>query len=240
MGRLLINLVLTTTLGCSREVAEFTVQTPAAAFASPVVSVVGVYHNGRLDAGYWDVVEEYVAPTLGKEGCEPGFSHALQEVEPLRFAEIDRSAKENGVSTDLMRAFAPYASSPDLMMFYASGKTPRAREEKKKAGFAEGVTFGSGGGGRGARPGGRGGRGGAGLPHPEAPSTSGEEDVGAFELEARLFSGESKTFVARVAMRYTGSSLDEAFSRFSQKLKETLPGVTCVGWSGSPKTAPSP
>jgi hypothetical protein len=37
--------------------------------------------------------------------------------------------------------------------------------------------------------------------------------------------------VGQISLEYTGHSLDDAWAKFAERLRESLPGASCAGWS---------
>jgi hypothetical protein len=62
--------------------------------------------------------------------------------------------------------------------------------------------------------------------------------VDQLDLSASLFSVPKAASVARVALQYSGESVDEAIAGFTSKLGSALPGATCTGWNWEAKIDP--
>jgi hypothetical protein len=61
---------------------------------------------------------------------------------------------------------------------------------------------------------------------PESP-----KDTNLLDISASLFSVSQARSVAQVSMQYTGTSVDDAITRFRAKLHESLPSIVCAGWN---------
>ena len=55
----------------------------------------------------------------------------------------------------------------------------------------------------------------------------------------RCFRCPSARSVALVQMRYAGASIEDAMTKFTEKLKESLPDMKCVGWNWSVNIDPN-
>jgi hypothetical protein len=60
----------------------------------------------------------------------------------------------------------------------------------------------------------------------------------ALDLSALIFSVSSGRSVGRIALEYTGTSVDEAISKFAAKIHESLPAASCTGWTWEGKVDP--
>jgi hypothetical protein len=60
-------------------------------------------------------------------------------------------------------------------------------------------------------------------------------DTNVLDISASLFSIAQGRSVALVSMEYSGTSVDDALSKFSMKLGRSLVGVSCVGWNWDSK-----
>jgi hypothetical protein len=56
-------------------------------------------------------------------------------------------------------------------------------------------------------------------------------DTNLLDISASLFSISRERSVAEVGMQYTGTSIDDAVTRFAAKLHESLPNMVCAGWN---------
>jgi hypothetical protein len=51
-----------------------------------------------------------------------------------------------------------------------------------------------------------------------------------FEISALLFSIKDRRPVVLISMSHRGAELTEALEKFSKKLREAVPAVSCTGW----------
>ena len=51
------------------------------------------------------------------------------------------------------------------------------------------------------------------------------------EISALFFSVAQGRSVAQVELHYTGASLDEAMTKFAEKVAQTMPQEHCVAWN---------
>jgi len=60
------------------------------------------------------------------------------------------------------------------------------------------------------------------------------KDDNALELSADFVSVQTREMVGRVALRYTGASIDDALAKFGARLQSALPGAHCTPWKWTP------
>jgi hypothetical protein len=58
-----------------------------------------------------------------------------------------------------------------------------------------------------------------------------ERDPNELDISASLFSVKQNRAVALVGMQYRGESVEDALTRFADKLAETVPELKCTGWN---------
>lgn len=223
---LCICFALLTFAACTKD-AEFTITPPRVALAAETtVGFFGVYRDGRLDADYWESLNARISPVMGAPSCPIVFEPALQERDPSLYADIDKETKENGVTKETLARFADRSPASMIAVMQVTGRPPVPKPAAKyddtgTAASGNGAPIGGRGGGAGGRHAGR------------APSQSSEainEDVQRFELVMSLYDPAQKDFVARIAMRYVGTSADDAITQFTTQVRQSLPGMKCVSW----------
>ena len=217
---------------CSHD-AEFQIDPPAAGLPSEsAISFFGVYRDGRLDADYWETLSPRISPALGGTSCPIVFEPTLAERDPALYADIDRETKENGVTKEVLARFADRASTQMVAVMQVTGRPPVPKPPAKYDDTGSAAS------GNGPPVGGRGGSLGGGRQQGPRPSNQSSEnlteDVQRFELVMSLYDANKKAFVSRVAMKYAGTSADEAITTFTTKVKEIMPGMKCVGWKTKP------
>ena len=192
------------------------------------VSMFGIYRDGRLSPESWDQFGARLSASLHGDSCEIAFSENLHVQNPALFSSLDDYARANGVTDELFEQIASTAKGDQVMIVQMYGRPP------KKAGRRhpppKGVLAQMGGAGMGGA-GGMGGRGrgmGSSQPMPTKHETS---EQSALELTAVLYSVKLRHVVAQVSLKYTGSSVDDAFRRFDEKLETSFPGSSCAGWN---------
>jgi hypothetical protein len=215
--------LLALVLGCGEGEEEFTAK--LASDFTPVrhtVSVLGLYKDGLMSSEGWGTVAPHMAPALGSGRCEIGYDGLVSSNPPLAQA-IDEFARANGPTDDLLAQLAPAARGDLLLVLTFAGKLPQ--KSSADAGASGEMAPSTGGTSRGNR-----GMGGGsmmrGRPPPEPP-----KDTNAVDISASLYSVQQRRPVALVALRYAGTSLDDALTKFGAKLAETLPGLQCAGWN---------
>jgi hypothetical protein len=213
-------LICAVLLGCDDGGGELTAKF-AADFAPGrhTVSVLGVYQDGRMALTSWDDLAPYLLPALHSNHCDVGYDALATSGAPLAEA-IDRFAREDGPTDELLAQLAPAAQGDLVLVLTFAGKLPTKAHDK---GAAQAAAAPSGGGGR-RRGGGRS-RG--------APTAEDAADPNRLDISASLFSVPQRRSVALIQMRYSGASVDDAMTKFTGKLTESVPGMKCVGWNWS-------
>ncbi len=224
-------LVCVALLGCDDGGGELTAKFAASFAPGPhTVSVLGVYQDGRMSLGSWDDLAPYLVPALRSDHCPVGYDALATSGAPLAEA-IDKFAREDGPTDELLTRLAPAAEGDLMLVLTFAGKLPTKPRDSAAASAAAAAP--SGGGGR--RRGGRRSRG--------APSAEAAADPNRLDISASLFSVRRRRSVALIQMRYSGASIEDAMSKFTAKLKESVPDMSCVGWNWSVNIdpeAPSP
>ncbi len=179
------------------------------------LSVFGVFKDGRMSPEAWLEMAPRLSPALGARACEAGFGDAFHDADPDAFGRVEDEARSEGITAEILEPFAPHAKGDVIIVFQTYGRVvtdaPRSAASVQMAGPS------------------RGGRGARGMPagDPRLPRMP----QGGLEMSAVLYSVSTHAVVGEVRMKYTGRSADEAIARFSEKLRATLPGATCAGWS---------
>jgi hypothetical protein len=222
-ARLFVSLVALL-LACDEGDAHFT--TRFASDFSPsrrTVSVLGVYKDGRMSSEGWEALAAHVAPALGGDRCEAGYNAIVSRNESLAGA-IDESARAGGPTDELLGQLAPAAKGDLILVLTLAGTLPQRIGPEGGAQPGAAPTPGMGGrsGGRGMRGSNRMGRG----TKPESVV-----DPSVLDISASLYSVAQSRSVAMVAMQYSGTSVDDAMTKFGEKLAQSLRGALCVGWN---------
>jgi hypothetical protein len=214
-------IVVTSVITCIGGGARFTTEFASDfAPAQHVVSVLGVYQDGRMSTRGWDTLSPYLARSLGSSDCDVGYDSLVSSNETLAEA-IDEYARADGPTDDLLAQLAPAAQGDLVLVLTFAGKLP---ERPVDAGAA--APSPPGGGGQ------RGGHRGGGSRVPPGKKREGpKEDTNQLEISASLFSVAGAHSVALIGMQYPSANIDEAMTKFAAKLGESLPGMKCVGWN---------
>jgi hypothetical protein len=218
--------VCAASLACDDGGGELTAKFAASFAPGPhTVSVLGVYQDGRMSLASWDDLAPYLVAALRSDHCAVGYDSLATSGAPLAEA-IDRFAREDGPTDELLTHLAPAAEGDLVLVLTFAGKLPtKARDNAA----AHATAAPSGGGGR--RHGGHRVRG--------APTAEGGADSNRLDISASLFSVPQHRSVALIQMRYSGASIEDAMTKFTGKLTESLPDMKCVGWNWSVNIDPN-
>jgi hypothetical protein len=193
------------------------------------VSVLGVYEDGRMSTRGWDALGPYVTHALGSTPCEVGYD-SLTSSNMILADAIDAYTREDGPTDDLLGQLAPAAQGDLVLVLILAGKLPQhATDAGAPHGAPSPSAMGGPGGGR-RRGGGRG----RGAPKPESAT-----DTNVLDISASLFSVPHGRSVALVEMQYSGTSIEDAMTKFATKLAQSVPNMRCVAWNWSANVDPA-
>jgi hypothetical protein len=187
------------------------------------ISVLGVFHDGRMSEPAWGTLSPKVSEALGRTFCETGYSQDLRESKPELLASIDHDVRENGIDDALLERISPNAVGDLVMVLMSYRQIPERKTTPTAQQNASPQLMSAGGRMR------RGGQSQRYTP-PEAEHL--------FELSASFFSVKLHKLVVQIDLRYEGDDLDEAMDAFTKKLQLTLPEAKCVGWHWVTEPAP--
>lgn len=188
------------------------------------VSVLGVYKDGQMSSEAWGNISGRMASWLGTAQCPVGYASAGIEHEGALIGAIDDYARANGPTEELLTQLAPAAKGDLILTVTIAGRPPTPEKVSVVNESNNATAAGGGMGGGGA--GGGGGHGGATSGH----SRNHPIDTNLLDMVASLFSVSEHRSVAQVSMQYSGETVDDALTKFAQRLSITLPGATCSGW----------
>jgi len=226
---------------CSSDTHVVVARAPGVDLGEAHVSVFGVYSDGRWNTGAW----ENLAPrltSLGAGPCETGFGEALRTADHTLFDAIDREARANGVSDEMLAEVAPSAKGDLVLVVELWGALGTIPTSTPSTGApTTGGMGGAGMGGAGMGGPGMGGMGGGRMRPPGAGGYGlGAKQQDERKMLARVFSLETNEWVGAVEVRYSGSDPNEAVARFDQSLAELLPAAHCSGWSWKAAASAAP
>jgi hypothetical protein len=187
------------------------------------VSVLGVYHDGRMNPEMWNEIGPPLSAALGERSCEVGFGTALQGEKPDIYTEIDDSTRADGITEEMLAKIAPAAEGEIVLVLSMHGRVDAGKKIEGESAMPTGIAQN----GRGSR-----------MRGPASPRMN-RTGVSQAELaiSATLFSVKKHRSLARLSMIYTGSDLEDAIAKFVARLGTVVPSSTCKGWKWS---APAP
>jgi hypothetical protein len=208
--------VLLTSTACAE--GPFTVKyAPDFAPGPSSISVFGVFSQGRMSKKAWEQLRLHLASPFNEDTCEVAYGDKLVASSPAVSSAVDEYATTNGVTDELLDQFGPMARGAMILVIAVSGHPPQPIDDSLPDSQIS------------APPKVRGRRGAAGgLP---ATDPRKGEDQSLFEVSASFFSVRLHHSVASVDMAYSGSSVNEAFTMFANKLATEMPNSTCGGWN---------
>ena len=210
---------LLATTSCVEGSANFHVRTEAGFVSGPTtVSLLGVFHEGRMNRETWAQIGPPLSAALGQRACEVAYGDKLGNQDPELYATFDESVRSEGITEALLARLAPSAQGELILVVSLSGHTA----------ISQGIEGGSS-------------RGGGGVPQPgggtrmrssRAPGgpQGGGAELPELEMAGTLYSARTHHPVARLNMAYSGSNVDDAIGRFARRIGELVPGSSCRGW----------
>lgn len=237
MSRLLqlrVGILLLFAAGCRPDAVYATTFAPDFTPPHHVVSVFGVYKDGRMSSEAWGSIGPRVSRALGAATCEAAFSTGSMSTNQVLWSAVDEYTMENGPTDDLLAKIAPAARGDLVLVVLVAGKLPTPEKINIQDSNQNRRAPGSMGGQQGMG-------GGAGLSRNSGPTFRPPAEppaVDQLDLSASLFSVSKTASVALVALQYSGRSVDEAIDGFTAKLASALPNATCTGWNWDTKIDP--
>jgi hypothetical protein len=204
---------------CAAGDAEFNITRAPGFVGGPgSVSVFGVFKSGRMSPEYWDRIGSVISNAFGHDKCEAVYGERLQNEDSQLFSKIDDDTKENGITDGLLAQMATRAVGGYILSMSAYGEL---RDESHAKSALQRSAQSSGGSPRAMRN-----RGGMGAHQARSEAV----DQTGLQMSVTLFSIEARGFVAKVEMRYTGSSIDDAAAKLADRVRVVMPNLTCAGW----------
>ncbi|APR77867.1 Hypothetical protein A7982_03214 [Minicystis rosea] len=190
------------------------------------VAIFGVFQAGRMSQDAWMPLSGRVSGVLGRpsSSCPVAFSDALKNADAELYEKLDEEVAQNGIADDIIDLVAGKTDAEVIMTVSMHGridrgKTPSVGDDPTVSGARTA-----------AMPGQRS-RAEAGAARRRHRGGGTTMAWHGLELSASLYSVKLKRSVGRIAMRYSGSNIDEAVTLFAQKIGAELPGSTCREWT---------
>ena len=110
-------LLASATVSCSDEAAVNVKYAQGYQPAPGVVSVFGVFRDGRMSVDSYGPIATPLSTALGAlvDRCEPAFSERLQHENEELYASLDDDTRNNGITEQLLARLAPRAQG-DLIL----------------------------------------------------------------------------------------------------------------------------
>jgi hypothetical protein len=173
----------------------------------------------------WGTLGERLATWLGQAQCPVGYASVAAAHDGALIAAIDDYTRAIGPTDELLAQLAPAAKGDLILTITLAGRPPTPEKVSVNS-------DGNSGGGAGAMGGSRG-RTGQPPGAERRGHGSGPVDTNLLDIAASLFSVSQGRSVAELSMQYSGETVDDALTKFAQRLSMTLPGATCSGWDWS-------
>lgn len=188
--------------------------------SSMTVSVFGVLQDGLMIEDAPALLAPSIFQVFHQETCDIAYGERLARLNPALFSHIDREAKDNGITDQLLEKVASHAGGDFIVAFEMSGRPPGRSERTSSAKKPIMLAHGGDMGGPGVVP-----------RHEPKPTRT-------FDVTTLVFSVRAHRIVARVTMAYSGASVADAMAKLSVRLGSEFPGARCAEWK-LPAAAPS-
>ena len=197
---------------CGAESAQFHVTQPDDPTRARTISILGVYHDGRMAPDEWADLGAGLVGQLGETSCGVLFSPALPTEHPDLAAAIDKHARAAGVTDALLGALAPATGADAILLVEVSGHPPRVlRTETTLRPPRMGMT------------------------KPASPyQTRVITDGNALDIAVSAFSVAEHKIIARLAMHYTGRNAQQALHDFAARFAQESASWRCTAWRAGP------
>lgn len=186
------------------------------------VSVLGVFKNGRMDAAAWNDWAATIDAAVGDRACAPAFDEGMEKAAPTLFSDIDETTRQDGITDEMLDRVAPSALGDAILVMEVFGTPPQMKKSESAEPPPQPApppqSLG--------RRKGRGMRGGAPA---SAPPREPKRDE--FDVSIGVYSIRERQVLASVQMHTDAGASADALRKLSEKLRETLHGARCAGWT---------
>ena len=206
--------------GCAFADSHFTVDYPTKQMpqGNELVSVFGVFKDGRMRTEAWQELSPRFAGVLGNKPCELAFGDRLRAEDEESYEHFDHEIKDNGITKDTLASFAARAEGKMILAITVLGEAQVATGlGNHTRGMEASATAAQ-----------RRMRARSLLPGDERPVAAG------LDIAVALYSIEAKDNILTLDLHYTGTTLEEAYKRIAMKLEGIIPDARCVGWKWKP------
>jgi hypothetical protein len=186
--------------------------------ATNTVSVLGVYKDGMMSADAWDTFGGRLSKPFGSEKCDVAYGPRHLTKDLSLVSAIEEYARDNGVSDELLSEIAKGAKSDIVVVYTVAGHVKKEGGDKseKSSLFTRGPT---------PQPIQRG----SGVRTPPPRGSRAARIAGAqFTMSASFYATKQHRSVGYLSMRYAGTSEEEAFAAFNDKIAGILPHASCI------------
>jgi hypothetical protein len=214
-ARALAIALASTAVSCGAGDAHFAARTaPGFTPQGHVVSVFGVFKEGLMSVDAWESMKTRISGVLGAGSCDAGYADTLVTGNPSLAGAIDDYTRSMGPTDGLVAQLAPAAKGDLVMVLAVSGQigAPQAKGPAPTT------------------PNPRQAGGGHRRRTTNVPGANGAPDGNELELSASLYSVPEHKPVGLVTMQYFGTTLDDALTKFTERLGAMLPAAHCDGW----------
>lgn len=207
--------------GCGSDVQLSVNHAPGYSARNLTLSVLGVFKNGRMDAGAWGEWAPIISAAVGSNQCKPAFDENMEAaVRPL-YDSFDDSTREDGITDEILDSVGKNARGDAILVIEAFGRPTPMKVGSTEAAPAPAPP-----------PPQRSGRHGRGRSSaPAASETTPAPAPVRFEASVGVYSLKTHEIVASVHTQYDAADSEAALAGFSRQLRATLLGATCADWA---------
>lgn len=200
--------------GCAGSGERFEVKYASDFEPAPMsASIFGVLRDGLMREDGAAMLGAAIFRAFQNTACELAYDDKLGRSNPELFGYLDKRARDDGITDDLLEKVAGHAKGDFIVAFQMFGAPPG---HGQRTSAPTPVLLAHGGDAHGPSP---------------YPRSSPHKAASAFEVSATLFSLRLHRTVASLRMEYSGGSVADAMNRFADKLAATFSNLTCAGWN---------
>jgi hypothetical protein len=186
------------------------------------LSVLGVFKNGRMDAAAWNDWAATIAAATGAAGCTPAFDDRMEKAAPALFSELDESTRQDGITDEILERAAPSALGDAILVIESFGRAAQTKKPDDAETAPQQAP---------APPPPSMGRRGRGRSVANTSAAPREAPRDELDVSIGVYSIRDRQGLASVQMHTDAGASADAIQTLSEKLRETLHGARCAGWT---------
>jgi hypothetical protein len=197
---------------------EFHTTLPPAPARPMTVSLLGMFHDGRMAPDEWGDLGAPLVAGISGPSCGILFSPELVTSQAQLADAIDKHARASGVTDALFDALAPATASDAIVLVEISGHAPKVLRTEITPRYINPAQR-------------------------TKPATLNQTrtitDGSAFDIAVSAYSLHDHKVVAAMSMHYTGKDTKGALRAFAEQLGKTFSTWQCASWKADAPLDPA-